>query len=177
MSVTRPFVLAVVVVAAVVLQVSVFHAFSALSYDGVVPNLALLVVVAAGLVRGPELAALLGFVGGLAIDLAPPADHIAGRWALGLVVAGYLAGRVRQDSGASALAATVTVASCSFVATSVFAFSGMLLHDPAIPVREALRVIPVAVGYDVLLTPFVLPLLMRLFRRLFRRLGQHEVAY
>jgi cell shape-determining protein MreD len=88
MSVTRPFVLAVVVVAAVVLQVSVFHAFSALSYDGVVPNLALLVVVAAGLVRGPELAALLGFVGGLAIDLAPPADHIAGRWALGLVVAG-----------------------------------------------------------------------------------------
>jgi rod shape-determining protein MreD len=177
MSVTRPFVLAVVVVAAVVLQVSVFHAFWALSYDGVVPNLALLVVVAAGLVRGPELAALLGFVGGLAIDLAPPADHIAGRWALGLVVAGYLAGRVRQDSGASALAATVTVASCSFVATSVFAFSGMLLHDPAIPVGEALRVIPVAVGYDVLLTPFVLPLLMRLFRRLFRRLGQHEVGY
>jgi hypothetical protein len=71
----------------------------------------------------------------------------------------------------------VTVAACSFAATSVFAFSGMLLHDPAIPVREALRVIPVAVGYDVLLTPFVLPLLMRLFRRLFRRLGQHEVAY
>ncbi|HEX5562545.1 MAG TPA: rod shape-determining protein MreD [Nocardioidaceae bacterium] len=173
MSVTRPVVLAVVVVAAVVLQVSVFHAFSALSYDGVVPNLALLVVVAAGLVRGPELAALLGFVGGLAIDLAPPADHIAGRWALALVVAGYLAGRVRQDSGASPLAAMATVGACSFVATSVFAFSGMLLHDPAIPVGEALRVIPVAIGYDVLLTPFVLPLLMRLFRRL----RPHEVAY
>ena len=173
MSVTRPVVLAVVVVAAVVLQVSVFHAFSALSYDGVVPNLALLVVVAAGLVRGPELAALLGFVGGLAIDLAPPADHIAGRWALALVVAGYLAGRVRQDSGASPLEAMATVGACSFVATSVFAFSGMLLHDPAIPVGEALRVIPVAIGYDVLLTPFVLPLLMRLFRRL----RPHEVAY
>lgn len=173
MSVTRPVVLAVVVVAAVVLQVSVFHAFSALSYDGVVPNLALLVVVAAGLVRGPELAAMLGFVGGLAIDLAPPADHIAGRWALALVVAGYLAGRVRQDSGASPLAAMATVGACSFVATSVFAFSGMLLHDPAIPVGEALRVIPVAIGYDVLLTPFVLPLLMRLFRRL----RPHEVAY
>jgi rod shape-determining protein MreD len=173
MSVTRPVVLAVVVVAAVVLQVSVFHAFWALSYDGVVPNLALLVVVAAGLVRGPELAAMLGFVGGLAIDLAPPADHIAGRWALALVVAGYLAGRVRQDSGASPLAAMATVGACSFVATSVFAFSGMLLHDPAIPVGEALRVIPVAIGYDVLLTPFVLPLLMRLFRRL----RPHEVAY
>jgi rod shape-determining protein MreD len=60
----------------------------------------------------------------------------------------------------------VTVAACSFVGTSVFALSGMLLADPAIPVAEALRVIPLAVLYDVLVTPFVLPLVMRLFRRL-----------
>jgi hypothetical protein len=42
----------------------------------------------------------------------------------------------------------------------------MVLHDPAVPVAGALRVIPVAVLYDVLVTPFVLPVLMRLFRRL-----------
>ena len=115
-------------------------------------------MVAAALVRGPEFAAVLGFLGGLAIDLAPPADHVAGRWALALVVVGYLAGRVRHDAGTSAVGAVVTVAACSFVGTSVFALSGMLLHDPAIPVGEALEVIPVAVLYDVLLTPFVLPL-------------------
>src|SRR3954466_12859943 len=131
MSVLRALGLTAVVLLAVVLQVAVF---STLSFDGVVPNLALLVVVAAALVRGPEFAAVLGFLGGLAVDLAPPADHVAGRWALALVVVGYLAGRVRHDAGTSALSAVVTVAACSFVGTSIFALSGMLLSDPAIPV-------------------------------------------
>ena len=170
MSALRALVLTLVILLAVVLQVAVF---SALSFDGVVPNLALLVVVAAALVRGPEVAAGLGFLGGLAIDLAPPADHVVGRWALALVVVGYLAGRVRHDAGSSALAAVLTVAACSFVGTSVFALSGMLLHDPQIPVGEALTVIPIAVLYDVLVTPFVLPLVMRLFRRM----QPHRVAY
>jgi rod shape-determining protein MreD len=170
MSLVRALVVTVVLVLAVVLQVAVF---SVMSFDGVVPNLALLVVVAAALVRGPEFAAVLGFVGGLAIDLAPPADHVAGRWALALVLVGYLAGRVRHDAGTSAVAALLTVGASSFIGTSVFALSGMLLHDPAIPVAEALRVIPVAVAYDVVVTPFVLPPVMRLFRRL----KPHEVAY
>ena len=163
MSVVRALVLTGVLALAVVLQVAVF---SVISVDGVVPNLALLVVVAAALVRGPEFAAVLGFLGGLVIDLAPPSDHVAGRWALALVVVGYLAGRVRHDAGSSALAALVTVAACSFVGTSVFALSGLLLHDPDVSASEALRVIPIAVLYDVLIAPFVLPVLMRLFRRM-----------
>jgi rod shape-determining protein MreD len=170
MSVLRALLLTAVLLVAVVFQVAVFSAFSA---GGVVPNLALIVVVAAGLVRGPGFAATLGFVGGLAIDIAPPAHHVAGRWALALVVTGYLAGRVRHDAGSSALSALATVAACSFVGTSIFALSGMLLHDPAIPAQDALRVIPLAVLYDVLVTPFVLPVLMRLFRRV----QPHQVAY
>ena len=170
MSALRALVLTLVILLAVVLQVAVF---SALSFDGVVPNLALLVVVAAALVRGPEFAAVLGFLGGLAIDLAPPTHHVAGRWALALVLVGYLAGRVRHDAGSSAISAVITVAACSFVGTSVFALSGMLLNDPAIPVREALTVIPIAVAYDVLVTPFVLPPVMKLFRRM----QPHQVAY
>jgi rod shape-determining protein MreD len=170
MGLVRTLVLAALVTAAVVLQVA---AFSYLSYDGVVPNLALLLVVAAALVRGPDFAMVLGFFAGLAIDLAPPADHVAGRWALALVVVGYLAGRVRHDAGTSAVAAVVTVAASSFVGTSVFALSGMVLRDPSVPVAEALQVIPIAVVYDVLLTPFVLPLAMRLLRRI----QPHRVAY
>ena len=170
MSAVRAAVLTGIVLLAVVLQVTVF---AGLSFGGVVPNLALLVVVAAALVRGPEYAAVVGFLGGLALDLAPPTHHVAGRWALALVVVGYLAGRVRQDAGSSAVSAVLTVAACSFVGTSIFALSGMLLNDPAIPVGEALRVIPVAVLYDVLVTPFVLPLVMRLFRRM----QPHQVAY
>jgi rod shape-determining protein MreD len=170
MSAVRALLLSGLILLAVVLQVAVFSSFS---LAGVVPNLALLVVVGAALVRGPEFAAVLGFLAGLAVDLAPPADHVAGRWALALVVVGFLAGRVRHDAGTSALAAVVTVAACSFVGTSIFALSGMLLTDPAVPAGEALRVIPVAVIYDVLVTPFVLPLVMRLFRRL----RPHQVAY
>jgi rod shape-determining protein MreD len=170
MAAVRALALAVVLMLALVLQVGLF---SSLSYDGVVPNLVLLVVVAAALVRGPNFAAGLGFLGGLAIDLAPPSDHVAGRWALALVLVGYLAGLVRQEALGSALSVVLTVAAASFVGTSVFAFSGMVLHDPAIPVGEALQVIPVSVGYDVLLTPFVLPLVMALFRRLEPR----QVAY
>lgn len=170
MGLVRTLVLGLLVTAAVVLQVA---AFSYLSYDGVVPNLALLLVVAAALVRGPDFAMALGFFAGLAIDLAPPADHVAGRWALALVVVGYLAGRVRHDAGTSAVAAVVTVAASSFVGTSVFALSGMVLRDPSVPVAEALQVIPIAVVYDVLLTPFVLPLAMRLLRRI----QPHRVAY
>ena len=103
------------------------------------PNLALLVVVAAALVRGPEFAAVLGFVAGLRLDLAPPADHVAGRWALALVVVGYLAGRVRQDARPSAVAVVATVAACRSSAPRSSRSAGMLLHDPAIPVGEAAR--------------------------------------
>ncbi len=170
MTLVRAGILAALLTAAVCLQVA---AFPHVSFDGVVPNLALLLVVAAALVRGPDFAATLGFFAGLAIDLAPPADHVAGRWALALVVVGYVAGRVRQDAGTSAGAAVITVAASSFIGTSLFALSGMLLHDPAVPAAEALAVIPVAVVYDVLLTPFVIPLAMRLLRRI----EPHRVAY
>ena len=80
---------------ALVLQLSVF---SQLSWHGVVPDLVLLVVVAAALVRGAEFGMVLGFAGGVLLDLAPPADHVAGRWALALLLVGYVAGRVRQDA-------------------------------------------------------------------------------
>lgn len=162
MAAGRALVFTLVVTMAVVLQVALFPY---LSVRGVVPNLALLVVVAAALARGPEFAAVIGFLAGLAIDLAPPSDHVAGRWALALVVVGYLAGRVRQDARTSTVAAVVTVAACSFVGTSVFALSGMVLGASGVP-ATALVLIPAVVLYDVALTPFALPAMVRLFQRL-----------
>jgi rod shape-determining protein MreD len=148
---------------AVVLQVSVFPH---LAWQGIVPNLCLLVVVGAALTRGPQFAAVLGFVAGVALDLAPPADHVAGRWALALVVVGYLAGRMRQDVRPTATAVVATVAASSFVGSSIFAISGLVLRDPARDVSGLLEVILVAVGWDILLTPLVLPLVMGMFLRL-----------
>jgi rod shape-determining protein MreD len=148
---------------ALVLQVSLFPHFA---WQGVVPNLCLLVVVGAALTRGPQAAVLLGFLAGVALDLAPPADHVAGRWALALVVVGYVAGRVRQDVKPTAVAVVGTVAASSFIGTSVFAITGLVLQDPVLDVGQLLPVIVVAVVWDVLLTPFVLPPVMTLFNRL-----------
>lgn len=148
---------------ALVLQVSVFPHFA---WHGVVPNLVLLVVVGAALVRGAEFAMVLGFIAGVLLDLAPPADHVAGRWALALLVVGYVAGRVAPDVRASAGAVVATVAACSFLGTSVFALSGLVLRDPAVGIPDVLEVVAGAVVFDVLVTPLVLPLVMGLFRRL-----------
>jgi rod shape-determining protein MreD len=151
------------VVVALVVQVSLFPH---LAWHGIVPNLCLLVVVAAALTVEAPFALILGFTAGLTLDLAPPADHIAGRWALALTIAAFLAARVRQDVKPTALAVVGTVAAASFVATSLFALTGVLLSDPTMSITGLLEVVLVAVVWDVLLTPFVLPPLMRLFARL-----------
>jgi rod shape-determining protein MreD len=163
MSLMRVLGATVALTVALVLQVSVFPHFA---WHGVVPNLVLLVVVGAALVRGAEFAMVLGFIAGVLLDLAPPADHVAGRWALALLVVGYVAGRVAPDARASAGAVVATVAACSFLGTSVFALSGLVLRDPAVGIPDVLEVIAGAVVFDVLVTPLVLPLVMGLFRRL-----------
>ena len=163
MSIVRALVALAAVVVALVLQVTVFPH---LAWEGIVPNLVLLVVVAAALTRGPQVAAVLGFVAGVALDLAPPSDHVAGRWALALVLVGYVAGRVHQEQRPTATAVVATVGVSSFVGTSVFALTGLLLGETAFDVTALLQVILVAVLWDVLLTPFVLPPLMGMFRQL-----------
>ena len=155
------------VVLALVLQVSLFPPLAPPWFGaGVVPNLCLLVVVATALVRGPEQAAVLGFVAGVLLDLAPPADHVAGRWALALVIVGYVAGRVRPETGTdlrlTATSVVATVAASSFVGTSIYAISGLLLQDPVVSIGDLLPVILLGVVWDVLLTPLVFPGLMRL---------------
>jgi rod shape-determining protein MreD len=157
MSSLRTSVVVLLVLLAAVLQVSLF---SSLTMDGVTPDLALLVVIAAALARGPEYGAVLGFVAGLLVDVAPPADNTVGRWALAFVVSGYLAGMVRRDARSSAFAAIVVVAAGAFLATSIFALSGLVIGDQRVAVTEALHIIPMAVLYDVLLTPLVVPVVI-----------------
>lgn len=151
-----------VILLAVILQVAVFNL---VAVNGVVPNLALIVVVAASIARGPQLGAVVGFTAGLLIDLAPPADHVAGRWALALVLVAVLAGRVRADARRSPLVGLTTVAVCSFVGTSLFALSGVVLGDHALPPGEMVQVIGIALLWDLVIAPFVLPPLIALFDR------------
>jgi rod shape-determining protein MreD len=156
-SALRAAALAALVVLAVVAQVVVFRY---VAIDGVVPDLALILVVVAAIDRGPRFAALLGFGAGLLLDLAPPADHVAGRWALALVVVGYLAGRVRHDARSSTLTAVLVVGAASFVGTSLYAFSGVVLGDGGLPAAEMLRIVVTSVLWDLLLAPLLVPVLL-----------------
>jgi rod shape-determining protein MreD len=171
MNLTRAGLVTAVVLVAVAAQVAIFSLFSV---NGVVPNLVLIVVVAAAVARGPQFGAVVGFVAGMLIDLAPPADHVAGRWALALVLVAVLAGRVRADARRSPLAGLATVAACSFVGTSVFALSGIVLGDHGLPAGQMIQVIAIGVLWDVVVAPLLLPGLLLLFERTRR---PAELAY
>jgi rod shape-determining protein MreD len=162
-NVLRGILVTALIIVTVTLQVSVFSHFA---LDGVAPDLALLLVIGAALVRGPTYAALVGFAAGLVLDLAPPADHTAGRWALALVLVGYLTGLARADGSQSVLGTLLIVASGAFIGTSVYALSGLALGEQSVTVSSAVQVVPIAILYDVLLAPAVIPLLLMAFRRL-----------
>lgn len=142
---------------------------------GVVPGLVLVVVVATALLTDTRFATATGFVAGLLLDLAPPADHVAGRWALALTVVGYLVGRLAHDrageTGTFGEAARPgwgvmlgAVLGGSFVGTSVFALTGMVLGDAGTPVGDLISVVLVAAALDVLAALVVLPLMVALHR-------------
>jgi len=59
---------------------------------GAGPDLVLVVVVALALTGGPMEGVLGGFCAGLALDVAPPATHLVGQYALVFCLVGYAAG-------------------------------------------------------------------------------------
>ncbi len=157
----RTAVTAALVVLAVSLQVGLL---SYVSVAGVVPDLVLLVVVGVALVHGPRHAAVVGLLAGLVLDLAPPADHTAGRWALSLVIVGYLSGMVRGEAGTGPVAAVATVAASVFVGASVFGLSGLAVGDPGVSVSRVLEVLPMQVLLDVAVAVVMLPVVIKLSR-------------
>ncbi|AXE26371.1 rod shape-determining protein MreD [Streptomyces globosus] len=155
---------ATLVVVALVIQVSVL---GRLQLPGAVPDLVLLTVVALALVYGHTSGALIGFAAGLVADLAPPADHAAGRYALVLCVIGYAAGLVRPDSGRfrSAWGPLLTVVAAAITSTLMYAGVGALVGDTAARHVGLTGLLLTATVYDLLLAPFTVPFIMALARR------------
>ncbi|MGW7430288.1 rod shape-determining protein MreD [Streptomyces sp. NPDC054861] len=152
------------VVVALVIQVSVL---ARLQLPGAVPDLVLLTVLGLALVYGPVGGCLIGFGAGLLADLAPPADHAVGRYALVLCVIGYLAGLARPDNGrlksASGPMAVVVVAAVG--TTLLYAGVGALVGDTAARHVGLGFLLFTAAVYDLLLAPFTVPLIMALARK------------
>ncbi|MBC2868025.1 rod shape-determining protein MreD [Streptomyces mexicanus] len=152
------------VVVALVIQVSVL---SRLHLPGAVPDLLLLTVLGLAMVYGHVGGALIGFGAGLLADLAPPADHAAGRYALVLCVIGYFAGLIKPETGQvkSATGPMAVVVGAALGSTLLYAGVGALVGDTAARHVGLPGLLFTAAVYDLLLAPFVVPGIMALARR------------
>lgn len=150
------------VVAAVVLQVTVL---ARLPLPGASPDLVLVVVVALALAYGPDFGVATGFAAGLAVDLAPPADHAVGRWALVLGLIGFAAGLAHREARRSAFVPLVVVGVCAGLSVLLYSALGALMSDPHVTWVAVSALLPTAVLYDVVLSPFVVPAVLAAVHR------------
>jgi rod shape-determining protein MreD len=134
-------------------------AFAQLDLPGAAPDLLVIVVVAFAVLRGPLAGCVVGFAAGLLADLAPPADHAVGRLALVFCLTGYLAGLVRDEAERSAFMPMVVVAVAATFVVLFDAGLGRVFGDPHVTWSAIAHLLPAAVLYDVLLTPFVVPVI------------------
>lgn len=165
MRLTRTVLTALLVAVALVLQVTVL---ARLHLPGAVPDVLLLTVLALSLVYGHVGGALTGFFAGLLADVAPPADHAVGRYALVLCVIGYAAGLTKPETGQhrSATVPMLVVAGGALSSTLLYAGVGALVGDTVARDVGLTQLLVTATIYDLLLAPFTVPLLMSLARRL-----------
>jgi rod shape-determining protein MreD len=137
---------------------------------GATPDLVLLAVVALAVCTGPMTGMLAGFCGGLALDIAPPAAHLAGEYALVFCLVGYACGRARNAilhaTGEQTMWTSLTVMALGVAAGEAGkAALGRMLSDPNVTSAAIKHVLPVAIIYDLLLCPFVYWLTSLLLRR------------
>jgi rod shape-determining protein MreD len=149
MSGTRVFVAGLAIALAVLLQGTLI---ARLPLPGGTPNLALLLVIGVALAGGPAAGLGCGFAAGIVMDLM--SDHQVGLVAICLALVGFAVGLLETDPDRSVFWPMVVVAVAAAAAQLLFAALSGLLGDGG---AAALRQLPAAVAYDVLLTPFVVP--------------------
>ena len=155
----RALVALVVVAVTVVVQLTIVDRIA--FPGGAGPDLVLLAVAALALASGPMAGVLIGFVAGLALDVAPPGSHFTGQDALVFCLVGYVCGRLAEDwgdpeQGHTALFEIMVTAAGAVAGEALLALLGVMLSDPRVTWPAITHVLPAAVVWDVLLCPFVL---------------------
>ena len=160
-------VLAAALFAAVVVQLTLVNR---LPLPGATaPDLVLLVVTAIAVATSPTTGAITGFAGGLALDVAPPAVHYAGEYALVFCLVGYAAARVVRaiwdtTGEHDPIIAFTVMAGAAAAGEAGKAALGMLLSDPDVTGAAVRSVLPGAILYDLLLSPLAFWLVARVIR-------------
>jgi rod shape-determining protein MreD len=144
----------VAILAAVLIQVTVLN--NVPFPGGAGPDLVLVTVVALALATGPRDGAIIGFAAGLALDIAPPASGLLGQSALVFCLVGYGCGRLRLAMERSAWLPLAGVALGAAAGEVLYALTGLIFGDPDVTWQAVRQVLPAAVFYDLLISPFVL---------------------
>jgi len=152
--VRRALLAAAAVLAAVLIQVTVLN--NVPFPGGAGPDLVLVAVVAMALGSGPRDGAIIGFAAGLALDVAPPASNLLGQSALVFCLVGYGCGRLRVALERSAWLPLAGVAVGVAAGEALYALVGLIFGDPDVTWQAVRQVLPAAVFYDLLISPFVL---------------------
>jgi rod shape-determining protein MreD len=143
-----------VVLVALVAQLTIVNRLTLPGGTG--PDLVLLAVVALALTGGPIPGMLTGFLAGLALDVAPPASHTIGQYALVFCLVGYFCGRLSALGEASPALYVAISAAAAAVGAALHAALGVLLSDPEVTWGAVRHVLPPSLLYNVILSPFVL---------------------
>jgi rod shape-determining protein MreD len=150
----RAVISALLALAVVLLQVTVVDRLPL--PGGIVPDVALVTVVAIGLTHGPITGTIGGFLTGLDLDLVPPGGHLIGESALIFCMTGYACGRLgiwlERSVPRLLAAAVVGVGAGEILRAGV----GLIASDPGVTLSAVRHVLPGTVLYDVLLCPIVL---------------------
>ncbi|HEU5421017.1 MAG TPA: rod shape-determining protein MreD [Streptosporangiaceae bacterium] len=155
----RKIVLSVVAVAvALVVQLTYLNGLHL--PGGGVADLVLVMTAALGLAGGPVPGAVTGFVAGLGLDLAPPGSGIVGIYALVLCIVGWTCGRFRGTVARSALVPMLIAAGAGAAGEILIAGLGMALQPAQVSWASVRQVLPSAIMYDVVISPFVLYLIL-----------------
>lgn len=132
---------------------------------GVIPQLALVVIVSFAFVDGERVGVVTGFFGGLIIDLLLP-QSIVGLSALVYTLIGFGVATFRQfTTSESVWTPVLVVGVASAVAEVGYALLAIMFGQPWVSISDTAKVAGLVVLYNILLTPFVFPLVRRIADR------------
>lgn len=153
----RAFLLAVVVLSALLLQTTVFADVRLL---GARPELMYLVTIVFAFLEGPSAGAVTGFVSGMAEDFL--LDQPKGITALSLTLLGYAIGAIRTYVvSPSPVFPVFLVAGGTFVGVLFYGLVSFLLGQLDVSVLYLIRVAALSAAYNAILTPLLFPVLRR----------------
>ena len=96
--------------------------------------------------------------------MAPPGSYLIGEYALVFCLVGYLCGWLRGAVNRSALLTIAAAMAAAAAGEALSAAIGLAVSDPQVTWPAVRLVLPSAIIYDAVLTPFVLYVVVRAVR-------------